>query len=277
MALPERDYYNFNDALTYIHANKMQCSISDLIHFSETGRLIPITFFRGFWQFDCHQESRARSLFIDMNEPQPNKIITINQNSYEESHYTSNLCSYHILAEEPFTSCDRLMIMLRGFLEPIPHSSFHFWREIERNGKVKIDNINFTIPLSAQKIDYDDGMWQNSGPSQSFTFPNSELYLSDFVITKEEINTLINGGRNNCNQDDLFKKETEKLKYTKTKSLNSQIDVIHSLLKTYCPEAIEHPHKALGKKGALTKAFSYAGIEFPVDVKTLSNWINSRK
>lgn len=100
MALPVREYYSFEDAVAYFATKKEACSLSDLIHFAETGKIETCCFFRGCWGFDYHSDANNRSLFIDPHEQQLNKYLSIFQNDYIESHYTSNLCSYHIIEDD---------------------------------------------------------------------------------------------------------------------------------------------------------------------------------
>ncbi|EAQ5723654.1 hypothetical protein AIG34_14300 [Salmonella enterica subsp. enterica serovar Rubislaw] len=271
MALPIRKYFNFEDAVTYLSSNNEKCSVSDLIHFAETERMEVICFFRGMWKFDYHRENDFRSVFIDLHKQQSNKHLSISQDRYTETHYTSDLCSYHVMSDDSRQEESPLLIMLRGFLSPVPLNSHVFWQTLMKERNVDIGSIEFAVPLAAADIDLDLVGIPNSGPIQRFTFENSRLNLTDFLITKAEIDLLRAGGRDAKEPHDDFKTIAECA--PKSKTINSQNTLIHSLLKVYCPDAIDHPHAALGKAGKLTKAFAKAGIEFPVTPETLSKWI----
>lgn len=272
MAFPVREYYSFEDAVTYFSAKKETCSISDLIHFAETGAIEVCCFFRGCWSFDYHSEDDCRSCFIDIHKQQLNKHLSISQRNYIESHYTSNLCSYHIIADDTRQPDAPLMVMLRGFLTPFPLNPVAFWQGLLKAGCVDIGTIEFTVPSADIETHEDFRHFDNSGPRQSFSFKGSHLHLTDFMILKDEMDRIMNGGRDKKENIGEFNIVTP---YSKPKTVNSQNSLILSLLKAYCPDAIERPHAALGKAGGLTKAFAKAGIDFPVTPETLAKWIKS--
>lgn len=270
MVLPNRLFYTVTEA-----ANKLSCSVSDLLHFADIGLLEICTPICGQWISKAIQEDEHTFIYDALPGSFTSSKLSVNYPSTFD-----NIDSKILFISRDNGEFDTP--------EDIRHSLFGV-------RKLSIDGLMSMHAISRGLSFYDfDKLGCSSSSIYSFSAPrtmkNNEenhmgvrfdiepfnIELSDLFITEEEIELLKNGG--DLLLSSLFIGSNRvNNKEPSTKTTNKQAEVIKTLIEVNYGKGVAKRIRSEidNPKSKLRISFDNAGIEFPASGVTVEGWIKN--
>lgn len=260
--LPFREYYPIRKAVSMLGIE-----LSDLFYFAQYYSIEILYYIDGYWKYEGESWGWLSSYLPNEHSLDKRQCIA----SVMPGKYISPLVSF-MSGVRDGKAPD---FSVQGFLTLLPISSFIFYNSLLQNDVVNISDTTLTLPLNTPATE--ESLGGNALFGVDLRISEGQVKPDDLFITFSDMSKINNIEKNGLSRHPHRQPLSSEQQKPSPKTMNSQAEFIYSLLQVYCPEALEHPHAALGKKGGLTKAFAKAGVDFPTTPETLSKWLKSVK
>lgn len=246
--LPPRAYYPIKKA-----ANLLEVGVDDLLFLAESGYIETLRHFSGMWIYE-HEADFSFSYYApdEYSYDKYKCLAFIQQKGVYRSPLTDFTSAYKHETDA---------FSLSGFLALAPLSATAFYQKMTNNSRADIAELTFVLPNNVTPLE--NSFEDNAFFAIDMRIPEGDIFLTDLFISYKDMEKI-----NSINQCTVVTSTAKRPVAPSTKTTNSHLELIHSLLEVYCPEAIKQP---MGK--ALPTAYARKGKEIPVSQKTIANWL----